>query len=80
MEYRDSCSSNNRKCFADLGFILRTLPYIYTNSFRIIYWHVNFHDLNPKEMVWNVIKRSHCLTINLAHYSIQCGGTNYATV
>ena len=44
----------SRMCFADLGLIRRKLPCINTESFRILYWHVNFHDLNTIEEVLNM--------------------------
>ena len=40
-------------CYAVLESIKRTLPCINTNVFRILYWHVNFYDLNHIEEVWN---------------------------
>ena len=47
----------SRICLADIGLIQRTFPCINATSFRILYWHDNFHDLNLIEEVWNIIKR-----------------------
>ena len=41
----------SRMSFVDLGSMQRKLSCINTNYFRIIYWHVNFLDLNHIEEV-----------------------------
>ena len=47
---------------------------MYINFFRILYWHVNFYNLNPIEEVCNVKKRrcESLPNINSAHYGILC--------
>ena len=37
---------------------------INTTSFDILYWHVNFHDLNPIEEVLNITKRRYVSLLN----------------
>ena len=54
----------SRMYFANLGLIQRTLPSINTYSFRILYWHVNCHDLNLIEEVWNIMKSCESLPDN----------------
>ena len=53
----------SRMCFADLGLIQRTVTCINTSSFGTLYWHL-FHDLNPIEELWNIMKRCQSLPNN----------------
>ena len=64
----------SRLYFTYFGFKQRTLPCIITNAFHILYWYVNFRDLNPIEEVWsNIKRRCESLPINkISPISVYC--------